>query len=130
MFRPQEGISPLLRRVAAVSDPPHWPLFRTDKESDPVLETAGVWPRRGLGTIPAPCRLGKHASEKHRWLTGLDIRQSNLSFDQIRHGVLSHGRSLGQCDGQLLFPVFLSGTNRSNSARRGEAWQNWFAQCD
>jgi hypothetical protein len=30
----------------------------------------------------------------------------------------------GQFDGQLFFPVFLSGTSRSNSARRGEAWQS------
>jgi len=28
---------------------------------------------------------------------------------------------------QLLFPVFISGTNRSNSARSGEAWQGRFA---
>src|SRR5260370_35141560 len=38
------------------------------------------------------------------------------------------GRQLGKYNGWLFFPVFLSGTNRSNSARRGEAWQNRFAQ--
>src|SRR6476646_9268012 len=70
------------------------------------------------------------ASERHLGSQGLNIRQRNLSFEQIRQGVLSHGRPLGQCDGQLFLPVFLSGTNRSNSARRRKAWPNWFSQRD
>src|SRR6266404_9716374 len=37
-----------------------------------MLETAGVWPRRPLRLIPALRRLGKHASEKHRWLTEVE----------------------------------------------------------
>ena len=86
-----------------------------------MLGIAGLLPRSAIGPLPALRRLGKSASEKHRWLTGLNTRQSNLSFDHIRHGVLSHGRSLGQYDGQLLFSVFLTGRNQSNSARRSEA---------
>src|SRR5258706_11059703 len=51
---------------------PHRPLLRAERKGHPVLETAGMWPRRTLRPIPALCRLGKHASERHWWLTEVE----------------------------------------------------------
>lgn len=58
-----KSISPLPRCLAAGFDPSAPAVFLTREEDRSVLETAAVWPIRGLRPIPALSRLGKHASE-------------------------------------------------------------------
>ena len=50
---------------------PHGLLSRTQKKGDPMLETAGMWPKRALRPILAR-RLEKHASEHNHGLPGVN----------------------------------------------------------
>lgn len=130
MFRPQEKYftTPMLPRGSML------PL-RTGRLSEQKGRAIRCWRLRGCGREEL-CGQSRHgaasrsASKKHRWLTRLNTHQRNRFCEQIRHGVLSDGRPLGQSNRQLFLPVFLPGTNRSNLARRCEAWQSRFARCD
>jgi hypothetical protein len=56
----KKSVSPLLHRLRQYFALPHRRPFRAERKGHPVLETAGMWPRRTLQPIPARCRLGKH----------------------------------------------------------------------
>src|SRR6266849_1696848 len=99
---------------------PHRPLFREEGRSS-AEDGGGHSPRDCCGilgtTPPRATRFRKTlVVDKRRAFTELPS-----SFERTEQGVRSYGRPLGNCNGQLLLPVFLFGTGGSNAARRREA---------
>jgi hypothetical protein len=70
MFRPGARYFTVRKLLRALSGPSAPAAFPSREEGRSGTEDYGMWPRRLLGPSSALRRLGKHASLKHRWLTG------------------------------------------------------------
>ncbi len=100
---------------------PHRPLFRAEKKGDPVAKRAGAWPKRLLWHPWHNPASGNALPENIGGRQAPSVYRTPFVFRANRARCWSYGRPLGNCNGQLLLPVFLFGTGGSNAARRREA---------
>ncbi len=122
MFRPQE-------RYFAASMSPRgtiWP-FRTGRFSEQRRRAIqwrrgrGAWPKRLLWHPWHNPASGNALPENIGGRQAPSVYRTPFVFRANRARCWSYGRPLGNCNGQLLLPVFLFGTGGSNAARRCEA---------